>query len=542
MPTKQRLLALLLVSLCASRLHAQGYSRLDLGGSSIEVGGEGEKYARLLQVAGLAPLTPWSIEPFSPAQVQALRPTGAHPWASLMAGDSTQHRGGLWLLRPSAQLVGNTTYPFQVSNGPTWDGRGLTGQVQAGVAGHWGPLYLQAAPLAFLAQNASFPLAPNGFTDNHRFADPRFPLNIDAPQRFGDAAYGRVTPGTSSLLVDGFHLVAGISTAPQRWGPEIEYPLVLGPNAGGFPNVFIGSDKPWNFWLFRGEARLLYGELSQSAYAATDTAGGGRRLGEGLILAATPRGVPGLEVGLARFIHRPWGDFSRAALLRPISGIINDSNAVNVANENQVASVFARWAFPSAKTEFFGEFYKEDYPGSFHSSANSLVEKPDDLASFALGFQHVLSATATTVRSIRGELVNGETSHQERLERGFTTPQPPYVHSAELQGHTEDGFILGSPEAYGGSGWTLAYDEYTPKGRRSVAFQRSLRFDWLPTIATDSALVHPDVAYSVRFDLVRFLGARELDVTLAPTLDLNRNLVDHHDVPNLTVAVGWRGW
>jgi hypothetical protein len=143
---------------------------------------------------------------------------------------------------------------------------------------------------------------------------------------------------------------------------------------------------------------------------------------------------------------------------------------------------------------------------------------------------------------MRAELVNGETSHQQRLERGFSTPLPPYLHDEEYQGHTLNGLILGSPEAYGGAGWTIGMDEFTRSGRKSVSLQRSLRLDWAPGVPRPAGMVHPDVLYSLRGETTRFAGTRELGLTLIPTLDLNRNLAAGHDVFNITAALSVRGW
>jgi hypothetical protein len=532
--------ALLSVSGAVARPAAsQARPRLDLGGA-IEVGGEREHYLRVLQIAGLVPLTPWSIQPFSPTQSRALEARGPHPWRGRI--DSTSSTQALHVLRPSVRLIENSAFPVQVGVGPTWAGRGVTAEGQAGVAATWGAISVQVAPVGFIAQNASFALAPNGETGAGQFADPRFPGHIDAPQRFGSASYGRIALGSSSLVIDTHSLILGLSSAPSRWGPTRDYPLVLGPDAGGFPSIYAGTSDPVDLWLFRAHARVVYGQISQSSFA-TPTEGDGRRLGSGAIVDVMPRGVSGLELGVARFIHRPWeGSSSLTTFLRPFSGFIgsNNGSTLNQGFENQLGSIFARWALPAAKAEFYGEMYKEDYPGAFHVAASTLIEKPDDLAAFTLGFQRAFVSSDQTIRVLRGELVNGETSHQERGQRGFTVPLPPYVHSAELQGHTSNGLILGSAEAYGGAGWRLGVDEFSPTGRRSIGLERSLRFDWLPTLAI-TAPVHPDVTYAIRAEVLRFRGAGEYGVTLMPAIDLNRNLVAHNDVFNLTAAVTLRG-
>ena len=56
-------------------------SGIDLG--VVFAGSEGEEYLRTLQVAGVAPLYPWSLRGFSAPEVAALRPDSQpHPWAA----------------------------------------------------------------------------------------------------------------------------------------------------------------------------------------------------------------------------------------------------------------------------------------------------------------------------------------------------------------------------------------------------------------------------------------------------------------------------
>lgn len=515
-------------------LRAQRAAPVDVGGA-IRAGGEEERYLRVLQIAGLAPLVPWSIQPFSPSQTRDLRDAQPNPWGSRLARDTT---AGAHLLRPQAELAENSSFPYEIGNGPTWFGRGLTGQLEAGAYAGWGMLHAQIAPIAFLAQNVAFPLAANGTHGKALFEDPRFPFNIDAPQRFGTASYGRLDPGESSLTFDGAGLFLGASTAANQWGPARDFALVLGPNAGGFPSVFAGTSSPVDLWLFRLHARVVYGQLAQSGFT-TLVANENKRLGSGLVLDVLPRGIPGLELGATRFIHDPWpaGGLTVADFKRPFANGANlSSNAVNSAFENQVASVFARWALPAARSEFYGEFYKEDYPGHFHESI-SLVESPDDLAAFTVGFQHVLSASPARVHVLRAEVVNGETSPQQRTERGFVDPIPPYTHADVTQGHTVNGLILGSPDAYGGSGWRIGVDDYTASGRRSTTFERSLRLDWLPTLGNSP---HPDVIYAVRQEWVRFGKKADYGFTIVPAFDFNRNL--GHDTANLAAAITVTGW
>src|SRR5829696_4791719 len=104
----------------APPLRAQGTSP-DLRPEAT-AGSEAERYLRVLQVAGVAPLYPWSLRAFSPAEVDRLASGSApHPWSSrLPPADSARGgvRGGL--LRPSLRGVYNTAYPLGWNDGAVW--------------------------------------------------------------------------------------------------------------------------------------------------------------------------------------------------------------------------------------------------------------------------------------------------------------------------------------------------------------------------------------------------------------------------------------
>jgi hypothetical protein len=507
----------------------------------IQVGGEAERYLRTLELTDTSGVAvPWTILPFSPRTEAALAPAGPHPWATRFRPAGSDP--AFWWLRPTAALVVNSAYPVQGTVGPVWAGRGGTVSAQGGLAMRWRAVRLQLAPVAFIAQNASFPLAPNGETGTLRFGDARFPRVIDLPQRFGESAYGRVDAGSSELSVELGGAIAGISNAPQRWGPAREYPLVLGPNAGGFPHAFLGTAQPVDLWLARAQLQLIAGELAQSSYSPA-LPGRGRRAATALVLSLSPRGLDGLELGISRFFESS-DPLTLSRILRPldlralVGAVGNPNTDVNIANENQIASVFFRWAFPRAGVAVHGEWYREDFPGDFRK----LVLKPDDLSSFMLGFERVFVSTPERRRLVRFEIVNGELSHQERGQRGFLSPLPPYPHSEVRQGHTQRGLLLGSPEAYGGAGMRLGVDDYTARGRITIGVEQALRGDWLPVALPAGEVVHPDVIYAVRGEVLRFVGGRDYTVVLLPAIDLNRNLQDGANRLNLNVSLRVAGW
>jgi hypothetical protein len=517
--------------------HGQSAPRLDLGGT-LEVGGEAERYLRMLQLSGGMPASSWTLQPYIGGAGWPSVPPAGHPWSGRFARPDTATF--IRWLRPSVRTILNSSYPVQEAVGPVWAGRGATVSVQGGLAARFYRVTLQLAPVAFVAQNAAFSLAPNGETGRFADGDARFPRTIDYPQRFGSASYGRLDLGTSSVDLDLSRVAIGVSNAPQRWGPALEYPLVLGPGAGGFPHYYIGTTTPLNLGIGRVQGRLIGGILSQSAFSAA-TPDKAQRFASAALVTFSPRGIDGLEVGFDRFFESSDGATVRRALL-PISLSkftgSSPSTSQNEANENQTASAFFRWAPPRGGLEVYGEWYREDYSGQLRT----FFLNPDDLSSFVLGFQRVFEATPVRRHVVRFEIVNGELPASERLVRNFTLPEPPYVHAEVLQGHTQRGLLLGSPEAYGGEGWRASVDSYTPDGRRTFGIERALRFDWLPTSTLSAADTHPDVAYSVRGEMLRFAGSRDYGATLLATMDLNRNLEPGNTTFNLHAAFTVRGW
>jgi hypothetical protein len=515
----------------------QSVPRLDLGGM-LEVGGEAERYLRTLQLAGGMPASSWTLQPYIGGAGWPTVPTAAHPWSGRFARPDTA--SFIRWLRPSVRTILNSSYPVQEAVGPVWAGRGATVSVQGGIAARFYRVSLQLAPVAFVAQNAAFSLAPNGDTGRFVYGDGRFPRNIDYPQRFGSSSYGRVDLGTSSVDLDLWRVSIGVSNAPQRWGPALEYPLVLGPGAGGFPHYYIGTTTPLNLGIGRVQGRLIGGILSQSAYSAA-TPDKAQRFASAALVTFSPRGIDGLEVGFDRFFESSDGATVRRALL-PISlskfSGSSPSASQNEANENQTASAFFRWAPPRSGLEVYGEWYREDYSGQLRT----FFLNPDDLSSYVLGFQRVFEATPVLRRVVRFEIVNGELAASERLVRDFSSPIPPYIHSEVVQGHTQRGLLLGSAEAYGGEGWRASIDSYTPDGRHTLGIERALRLDWLRRSALSAADTHPDVTYSLRGEVLRFAGSRDYGATLLATMDLNRNLEPGNTTFNLHAAFTVRGW
>ena len=520
-------------------------------------GAELESYLRTLQAAGLAGAYPWSLRGFSPAEVDRLLPTSPeHPWAGrydLTRVDSATERrarDGVRLVRPTIAARYNSAFPFGSNDGAVWAGRGLTSSVQAGVAARWGPLSLTLVPIAFRAENAAFDLADNGRDGALRFAHAQYATSVDVPQRFGDAAYQRVDPGQSTLRLDLAGVAAGISTANAWWGPASQFPFLLGNNAAGFPHVFVGTARPAYVWIGHVHTRLLWGRLDQSEYfdPAEDALGVARprRFAAGLIGVFQPRGVPGLEVGAARFFHAPWPESGLPGryVARPFEGILKKSldeppnpiptDPQSQDGENQLASFFGRWVLPRSGFEAYFEFGRDDH----NWDGRDLWQQPDHQASMLWGVRKSWRRGAHGLVAARLESLNYE-SHPIGV---FRNAAIMYAHSSgSNQGHTQRGQLLGADAGVGsGAGAVAAVDWYRPDGRWSASWTRVLR-GRQDRPAEDGAPndVAMDVVHSLGVERLLFAGAWDLTAGLTGSYEFNRDFRD--DRRNLSVRLAVTG-
>lgn len=497
--------------------------------AAVFAGGELERYLRYLQTLRLVPVYPWGLRAFSPAELDRLVPADtSHPWAARY--DFAARPAFVWL-SPAANARINTTFPFGYSDGPVWAGRGVTLDVRGGFAARRGVLSLTVAPLAFVAQNAGFTLMPNGGTGNLAYGDGMSGGSIDRPQRFGDAVYARLDPGQSTLRLDWRGLAAGVTTANQYWGPATEFPIMLGNNAPGFPHAFLGTARPVDLWLLRVHGRLIWGRLAQSAFSA-ETAAAGARFGTGIVLDFTSRWIPGLELGVTRFSHRPWpaGGPSLDDLLHMLRGGQGEGT-VNALADNQLATAFFRWVLPRSGFEAYGEYGRDDY----NQNLRDFILEPDHIGGYTMGFRKVMRRAGNRLLAVRAEVQNLQFSS---LARGRSW-SPFYTHSTVRQGHTMLGQVLGSEAGVGGAGGTMAVESYSPSGRWTWSWtrlQRQQRGD--PSGAGPPDARGVDVQHALAVERLQFRGRYDVLARVTAVYEFNRDF--RRDAFNLNLIVGVR--
>src|SRR5690606_33231392 len=139
------------------------------------------------------------------------------------------------------------------------------------------------------------------------------------------------------------------------------------------------------------------------------------------------------------------------------------------SRDNQLATAWARWAFPDAGLEVYGEFARNDHPWDLRD----LVVEPDQNAAWMLGGAWA-GGRPDRMWVVRGEPANSRITHICTVRQRQSMF---YRHSRARQGHTHRGRILATSAIYGGGGSYLGVDLYERWGRVGGRWRRELRND-----------------------------------------------------------------
>lgn len=529
-PFLRSLLTILLIGVAQST-HAQTSGSKTIGEHEVYVGSVFEEYLRLLQLSGDEPPEMWAIRSLGTREVnEVLSSVDEHPWDDRFTFVGRDSDPALTIIRPQLDLFHNSEFPFGSNDGAIWAGRGLTVAGRAGIAYTHGPLTVRLAPEAFWAENRGFPIVENGRSGDYRFADPWLNGGLDMPQRFGDNPYGRVALGQSVVRLDAFGATVGLSTENQFWGPAQRHPIILGSNAEGYPHLFLGTSAPVQTRVGDFQLRTEWGRLEHSAYHVPFN-GQDIGLAVGLIAAYRPSFLDHLEIGGSRFFHFPWlndGYFVERAF-RPFGGIFK-TNTVDPFDEDpersqddQLASLFFRWTAPASGFEFYGEYGREDH----NWDLRDFLLEPDHTSSYMLGFQKAVVRSPDRLWAIRGELLNAEISHLQKIR----LQQPFHIGGTGGAGHTHQGQLLASAYAPGGAAAIFEVDRYDGNGRWRASFARNQR-DY-------HALRTPDIDRDILYTAgVEWLGWRgNFDLTAGATLGYNQNRWYQGNALNLNTVI-----
>lgn len=381
-------------------------------------------------------------------------------------------------LAPEVHTVWNSRLPHSLNEGPLWAGRGLGYRVTLGAVARWRSVTLIVAPQAIHEQNRTFPTFEYpgpGAGERSRFANPfHFPPgSMDLPLRFGEKRRSRLDPGQSSVTVERGPAAFGFATENQWWGPGIRNALLLSSQAPGFPHLFVRTARPVSVPFGRLEARWILGRLTESDFFDLDPSNDHRSL-SALAVAYTPDFDPGLTVGFARAVYAPSG-----GALVPLDAALDVLRSVGrpgaapgdsllAPGPDQIFSIFARWVFPDAGFEAYGEWGRFEQP----ASVRDFLELPNHSRAYTVGLQYARPVGRELRFRVQGELSNLEPSTSYRVRRFGEW----YASRSVPQGYTHRGRVLGAAIGPSGSSQWLAGDVVSD-GWRAGAFAGRIRWE-----------------------------------------------------------------
>jgi hypothetical protein len=462
-------LALLLSVEDATSAAANRCTSFDLGLAGL--GSRIEDLARVAGLAGTAPLRP----------VVLRRPSGARPvWlcdgeapAPESIGDPQPLPTVQWdVVPPTGLATVHTGWADDRNDGALFGGRGLSASVSTGVRVRWRWLTAQVAPLLGWQQNAGYFLPRSSGAGESPYANP-FDGSIDLPLRMGPGPFSTVDWGSSSVRAEALGFAVGLSNENLWWGPGIKNSLLMSNSAAGFPHVFLGTARPKDVYVGFLEAELMWGSLRSSPYFSG--APSPRRLFESLVLSFEPAIARGLTLGFARVFVFPTDDVPFRHYLDVVvqspykMDLLSPSNPSGDSTDNQLVSVFFRWAMPGAAFEFYGEWGRDDHAWNWRD----FIQEPGHAQALLLGFQKLLPVGRRWLR------IQAEATHTFEMPPANITRGTPifYTHYLERQGYTQGGQMIGAGLGPQGDTQFLAVDWLLGPGHLGLFGERVLRHE-----------------------------------------------------------------
>jgi hypothetical protein len=381
---------------------------------------------------------------------------------------SPSGRPAVRLLPMAVELESNSQYRRDRNNGAFRGGVGASTSVMGGVGVEWQGLSVAVRPRLIRDANEDFTTIEVQRTGYSPWSTP-WRGTIDFPQRFGDGADVRLDPGQSHIRYGTRRFELGASTENVWLGAQQVFPILISSTAPGFPHAFAGTVEPIDIRIGKIGAHAIWARLDESEFF-DQQADNDRRLFAAAVVEFAPRFLPGLHVGIARVHHEeippeglPFGVWLGSVVERSFTWEGGGNRP-----GNSIGALLARWVFPSAGFEVYGEWSREDTPHDLWD----LIDEPDWTQAYALGFQQLVSFPQVRLRWY-GELLHLGEAAPVRAGKGFFSY---YTHVSPIQGHTHDGQILGAAPGPGSDAQILGVDGLHRWGLTGVWLERT-RYD-----------------------------------------------------------------
>jgi hypothetical protein len=360
---------------------------------------------------------------------------------------------GFFALNPDLRITYNSTIPYSLNDGPMWAGKGTSLTFTAGVGAERsdesGTIRVVLAPTVVYSENRPFQViagtAGGRSAYSSPFHGPGPDLSADYPLRFGDRHLLRFDPGRTSIVAELQTVALGVTAENEVWGPGIRNQLVMSANAPGVPRAFVRSARPVKTRLGSLSAKLIAGTLTESPFFDSNQFNDLRSL-SGLLIELLPPFDSGLTIGFERVVYAPVTSPVGGALGHAFDALLHwealappgdeDPDGTPHQKADQISALFARWIFPVAGLEVYGEWARMSLP----ISGGELLVAPHHTLGYTIGFQWAQPRRSDDYLRLQSEFTNLEQT------RVFPDRPPPTFYSGRVspQGYTQRGQMIGA--------------------------------------------------------------------------------------------------
>ncbi|MGI4751201.1 MAG: capsule assembly Wzi family protein [Janthinobacterium lividum] len=354
----------------------------------------------------------------------------------------------------------NSNHPYGWNDGAMIPAKGYQTMLSGGIYLKVGPFSIQLMPEFVYADNPSFDGYASGHSDQDLISYYAYHNMIDLPERYGNNKYQKIFWGQSSFRLTFGAVSLGLSNENLWWGPGIRNSLILSNNAPGFKHLTLNTTRPIKTYIGSFEGQILAGRLDASGYPSllTTTLSDGTNLlvnkrddwryFTGINLNYHPKWIPGLTLGLIRTFdsyHQDITSFSEYfPFFTPYQKVKVGINGDPIPRD-QYTSVYSRWLFRQAQAEVYFEYGLND---NFYN-LRDLISSPEHSRAYILGLRKMFKLNSYKNQSI---LFSTEiTQLSQTVDRLVRNASGWYIHSEVLDGHTNQGQILGAGTGSGGN-------------------------------------------------------------------------------------------
>lgn len=395
---------------------------------------------------------------------------GDHPWAGNNLGSMRRvsDRFAFRVYGPELFSSYNSAAPYGQNDGALWQGKGFNASLSAGARGEFtfgdAKVELTLKPTVYGSQNLPYDFVAPAYSETESdgiYAGKASEYGyygikyIDAPQRFGDDAFGGFSWGDSEIRLSWKTLTAGFGTQAIWLGPAKINPILMSNNAPPFPKADIGLRKtevimPWLGWdLGAVEGRLVAGYLSESDWFDNDS-GNDHHLLSLLNVSYSPSILPELTLFANRVYLSKFDETGFPSLGSLFFVNLDGGGAQDVWDQR--ASIGFDLLVPSGSIEVYGEAGINDYGPSL----DGYIRYPFHSMVYTAGVSKGLTLPFGIPSDIIFEWSNLEMSQDFQ----FQWPSTFYAHHQIKTGYTNGGQWLGAGNGTGGNSQYLCINAY----------------------------------------------------------------------------------